>query len=480
MARRVQRTLGVIGAVLLLAVLGVVAPISQPSDAFAANASEFQPGFIISDEIFFGSSTMDETAIQAFFDQRVQQCRALAGNPTCLKDFRTDSSPRAANNQCAAHQGGTNERASRILYTMARICNINPQVLIVLLEKEQGLVTSVAPTEYKYRAATGYACYDDGQPCSVSFSGFANQLYSAARQFVRYGDPSQNFRYQAGRNNTIQWSPNTGCGSSTVYIENRATAALYNYTPYRPNQAALNNLYGLGDSCSSYGNRNFWRTFTDWFGSPVITKQAEAFVRAVYVDVLGRDVGNGELVGWGRALMNGMPRSQVAGGFVNSDEFRLQKIDLAYREVLSREPEAAGRLSWLNGMRQGTLSPDDAYRIFMQSEEYFNSTGGTIDLFVAAVYERIIKRPAASSEVAHWSAQAGTLGRAVVVDLIWFSVETARARVADMYHGYLGRIPDRPGLAQWGDLALRFGDLWVRSAIIGSDEYAIRALSRYP
>src|SRR5690606_7604841 len=76
-----------------------------------------------------------------------------------------------------------------------------------------------------------------------------------------------NYNYRFERNNTILWHPNTSCGSSTVYISNQATAGLYIYTPYRPNQAALNNLYGTGDSCSSYGNRNFWRMFNDWFGS---------------------------------------------------------------------------------------------------------------------------------------------------------------------------------------------------------------------
>ncbi|MDG2497268.1 MAG: LysM peptidoglycan-binding domain-containing protein, partial [Aquiluna sp.] len=29
------------------------------------------------------------------------------------------------------------------------------------------------------------------------------------------------------------------------------------------------NMYGTGDSCSAYGNRNFWRFFHDWFGSPI-------------------------------------------------------------------------------------------------------------------------------------------------------------------------------------------------------------------
>jgi hypothetical protein len=131
-------------------------------------------------------------------------------------------------------------------------------------------------------------------------------------------------------------------------------------------------------------------------------------------------------------------------------------------------------------MRQGTLSPDDAYRVFMQSQEYFNSTGGAIEPFVGAVYARILKRPAAPSEVAYWASQANTLGRAVVVDRIWNSVETSRTRVADMYSIYLGRVPDQPGLEQWGGLALRFGDSWVRSAIMGSGEYLNRALSRYP
>ena len=53
-----------------------------------------------------------------------------------------------------------------------------------------------------------------------------------------------------------------------VFLANRATAGLYNYTPYQPNTAAMANLYGTGDACSAYGNRNFWRMFSDWFGNP--------------------------------------------------------------------------------------------------------------------------------------------------------------------------------------------------------------------
>jgi hypothetical protein len=208
--------------------------------------------------------------------------------------------------------------------------------------------------------------------------------------------------------------------------------------------------------------------------------QADAFVKAVYQDVLDRLPGDGERAGWVAALANGMPPSQVAGGFVNSDEFRLNKIDLAYREVLLREPESGGRLSWLNGMRSGALSPDDAYRIFMQSDEYFNNSGGTTDSFVSAVYLKIIKRAAVSSEVTYWSGMVRQFGRAAVVDLIWFSVETERTRISDMFQKYLARPASSSDLSWWGDLGLRYGDTWVRGQLIGSGEYWTKASLRFP
>jgi putative cell wall-binding protein len=73
-----------------------------------------------------------------------------------------------------------------------------------------------------------------------------------------------------GRTTAVLYNPNSGCGSTPVYIRNSATAALYYYTPYQPNAAALKAGYGIGDSCSSYGNRNFYNYFTDWFGSTQI------------------------------------------------------------------------------------------------------------------------------------------------------------------------------------------------------------------
>jgi hypothetical protein len=63
-----------------------------------------------------------------------------------------------------------------------------------------------------------------------------------------------------------------------VYIQNQATANLYYYTPYQPNAASLRAGYGEGDGCSTYGNRNFYQYFNDWFGSTQYIATDTAFV----------------------------------------------------------------------------------------------------------------------------------------------------------------------------------------------------------
>jgi hypothetical protein len=67
-------------------------------------------------------------------------------------------------------------------------------------------------------------------------------------------------------NNYIQYSPDGSCGGSNVNILNRATQALYNYTPYQPSNAALDADWGTVN-CGAYGNRNFYLYFSSWFGT---------------------------------------------------------------------------------------------------------------------------------------------------------------------------------------------------------------------
>ncbi|HWM16554.1 MAG TPA: cell wall-binding repeat-containing protein [Microbacterium sp.] len=232
-----------------------------------ADLSLFQPGNIISDATFFNRGTMSEAQIQAFLQAKVPSCEA---GYTCLKDWYDTSRTTAADAMCGAYSGGTRERASTIIYKVAQACGINPQVLIVMLQKEQGLVNHVWPSEWRYTIAMGQGCPDTAA-CDTRYYGFFNQMYGAAWQLKRYANPagtSQYFTWYApGKTWNVRWHPNAACGSSPVYIQNQATANLYYYTPYQPNPAAIRAGYGEGDGCSSYGNRNFFQYFNDWFGS---------------------------------------------------------------------------------------------------------------------------------------------------------------------------------------------------------------------
>ncbi|MFC4140328.1 MULTISPECIES: hypothetical protein [unclassified Microbacterium] len=247
-------------SVLVPATTASATPVNGPAKASLVG---FSAGNIISDAVFTSESTMTEAQIQSFFNSKVKTCQS---GYTCLKDFRITSVSRPADTYCKGYTGAANESAARIIYRVSQSCNINPQVLIVMLQKEQGLVTHTWPSQWRYDKALGQACPDTA-PCDPKFVGFFHQVYGAARQMQIYMEGRYFTWYAPGKTWNILYNPNTACGSSPVYIANKATAALYYYTPYQPNAAALRAGYGTGDSCSAYGNRNFYNYFTDWFGS---------------------------------------------------------------------------------------------------------------------------------------------------------------------------------------------------------------------
>ena len=236
----------------------------------SASAASFDAGRIIDDSVFTNKSSMSVGDIQNFLNSKVPTCdtyhapgpSSQGSNPpwTCLKNY---------------NEGG--KSAAQIIWEQAQNYSINPQVLLVTLQKENGLITDDWPYPWQYRTAMGFGC-PDGAACDAQWFGFTNQVTQAARHFRNFYDlnPAWYIPYRPGVN-FIKWNPNSACGGSNVNIQNRATAALYSYTPYQPNAAALNNLYGSGDGCSAYGNRNFWRDFSNWFGSTQVPPYLSQF-----------------------------------------------------------------------------------------------------------------------------------------------------------------------------------------------------------
>lgn len=268
-----------------------------PQTAHAVTGSDWVAGNIINDTTFYNNSAMTVADIQSFLEGKVGSCDTNGTQPAseygrsdlthaqyaasrgwaappyyCLTNYyqmpRTDQVINSFNSGVSQsnfiNQGALS--AAQIIKKASDQYGINPAALIVTLQKESPgpLITDTWPLASQYRNAMGYGCPDTA-PCDPTYEGYYNQIMNAARQFKLYKDTPSNYRHKPFQNNDVQYNPNGGCGSSSVYIQNYATAGLYNYTPYQPNTAALNNLYGTGDSCSAYGNRNFWRIFNDWF-----------------------------------------------------------------------------------------------------------------------------------------------------------------------------------------------------------------------
>lgn len=290
--KRLAKSLSLFVIALVFAFSNVVA---TALPAMALNGSDFKAGRIIDDEIFNNANSMSVAQIQNFLNAKNPSCdswgtgsyagttrRAYSESKgikfplVCLRDYYENPTTHENNltktsGQAAPIPSG-GKSAAQLLYDVGQQFSINPQVLLVLLQKEQALVQDDWPWPIQYQSATGFGCPDTAE-CDAQYNGFYNQIYNAARQFRRYAQYPNSYSHVAGINNAVRYNPTASCGSSTVYIENQSTASLYNYTPYQPNAAALANLYGSGDDCSAYGNRNFWRYFTEWFGS---TRAADA------------------------------------------------------------------------------------------------------------------------------------------------------------------------------------------------------------
>lgn len=297
-----------------LAFLGVFYGLafSNTPNTDAVKATDFNAGRIIDDAIFYNANSMTVEEIQKFMDEHLPVCdmwgtgssagrvvketgyvmpagstnadyarkRMAAGNTkyheppyVCLNKYYENPTTHETLYETNGIVKEGMLSAAQIIYDESQKYNINPQVLLVLIKKESVVWGDNWPLKWEYNAITGYGCPDTA-PCNESYYGFYNQIHMAAYQFNRYKERNSEFNYHPGMVNTIAYSPNINCGVKQVYIENMATASLYIYTPYTPNSATLVNYPGEAD-CGSYGNRNFFMFFNQWFGSTYIESYSD-------------------------------------------------------------------------------------------------------------------------------------------------------------------------------------------------------------
>ncbi|MFA5248104.1 MAG: hypothetical protein WC415_02560 [Patescibacteria group bacterium] len=214
---------------IIIGLLSVVLTISLCSIAFAQEAPDpnFNPGNIISNAEILDYNSMTEAEIQKFLE---------------------DKNSYLANYSVADPNTNEMMRVSKIIYTRCQENKISPKFVLVLLQKEQGLIEDANPSSGSLDWATGYGC-PDGGGCNSRWQGIWKQINSATLQFFDYLESPQDYSFQAGKTYSFTNPYSTTIkGDLTITIENGATAGLYNYTPHVYN-----------------GNYNFWKLWRRYF-----------------------------------------------------------------------------------------------------------------------------------------------------------------------------------------------------------------------
>lgn len=253
--------------VLLSVGMGFFVSSKMDNEVNAADFSQFKAGNIMSDFVMSNKASMSEADISNFIRSKITCNRPYDSTVKYYEGLGYQYHIKNGYVVCIAdeYEWFGNKTAANIIYRASQDYNINPQVLLVLIHKEQGLLSDNWPNfNSQYAHATGFGCPDTAA-CDPAYSGFEMQVRSAAslyREVLSGGWTN----YPVGWN-YVQYNPNAACGGTNVYIENRATSALYRFTPYQPNPATLSVPMGATVSCGAYGNKNFYGYFTDWFGS---------------------------------------------------------------------------------------------------------------------------------------------------------------------------------------------------------------------
>lgn len=200
-----------------------------------------------------------------------------------------------------------------------------------------------------------------------------------------------------------------------------------------------------------------------------------AFVRALYVDFLGREASDTEVGAWLARMSAGMSRYEVATSMARSDEWISTVVTGYYRDILGRTPDTDGLRHWVRlaqaGMPVGRVAAG-----FYGSDEYYLRHGGDDVGFITGLYREILGRAPEAAGRQYWLGQlAGGMSRVEVAYGFYQSQENGIRRVQALYRHFLDRPADPSGLRTWPPLVIEQGDLVLAAHLTASEEYYLRA-----
>ncbi|WP_205704090.1 carboxypeptidase regulatory-like domain-containing protein, partial [Candidatus Chloroploca sp. Khr17] len=175
----------------------------QSSQIELQSATNFDRHNLISDREYLSDTSVTITQVQTFLEAR----------GSFLRSYRLPD----------------NRLASQAIVEESLRNQINPVQILARLQMEQGLISATNPTQNQLDYALGYGCPDTAG-CDQQYKGFDRQILAATLTLRAYlQEIDTNGQTRSG------WAPGRTKQTSdplSVTPANRATAALYTYTPW--------------------------------------------------------------------------------------------------------------------------------------------------------------------------------------------------------------------------------------------------------
>lgn len=197
-----------------------------------------------------------------------------------------------------------------------------------------------------------------------------------------------------------------------------------------------------------------------------------AYVEAAYGDGLGRPSDTAGRLHW--AVVVGTPagRGRFGRALITSSGHDALAVDELYLQVLGRPSDPSGRAYWTAWL--ATHRREDLEVALLGSAELLARAGSTPSGFVDAAYRRVLEREADPAGRAYWSERATTAeGRRTVARALVWSTENRRREVDAEHRRLLDRPADGAALERWSAALVgpRASIDDLIAVLLASDEY---------
>lgn len=203
----------------------------------------------------------------------------------------------------------------------------------------------------------------------------------------------------------------------------------------------------------------------------VTSTQTEAFVAQVYRDLLGRNPEAAGLNWWTRLLEGGIGREEIAQGILGSVEYRTRQISAWYQDFLGRAPEPGGLTFFLDFLAQGHTEEEVKAWILGSPEYAATQTTGDVDSLVRQLYRAILARDPEPAGLAYWKAQLAQSGAISVAKGILQSLEAMRIAANRAFRQFLRHPGENLQLQEQQVFFQARGMLAGTAGLLASDEY---------